>query len=125
MIKDYGGPGFTNLEAGAIIYEIAKKDASVASFITVHNSIGTAVINALGDEEQRKRLLTETINMDKVTSFGLTEPQNGSDASGLQTYAKKVEGGWLLNGQKRWIGNATWSDYINVWARNPADNNNI
>jgi alkylation response protein AidB-like acyl-CoA dehydrogenase len=63
--------------------------------------------------------------MDKICSFGLTEPLNGSDASGLQTCATKVEGGYLLNGEKRWIGNATFADYIIVWARNLADNNNV
>lgn len=56
--------------------------------------------------------------MDKILSFGLTEPDYGSDASSLKTNAKKVEGGYLLNGNKRWIGNATIADYIIVWARN-------
>jgi alkylation response protein AidB-like acyl-CoA dehydrogenase len=91
----------------------------------VHNAIGTAVVDALGDEEQRKRILTETINMDKFICFGLSEPNNGSDATGLQTTATKVEGGYLLNGQKRWIGNATFADYICVWAKNPSEGNNI
>jgi alkylation response protein AidB-like acyl-CoA dehydrogenase len=63
--------------------------------------------------------------MDKFICFGLTEPNNGSDASGLKTTATRVEGGYKLNGQKRWIGNATFADYICVWARNPAENNNI
>jgi len=125
LIKDFGGPGFTNLEAGACIYEMAKRDASVATFVLVHNAIGTAVVDKLGDDEQRKRILTETVNMDKFICFGLTEPNNGSDASGLKTTATKVDGGYLLTGQKRWIGNATFADYICVWARNPAENNNI
>ena len=56
--------------------------------------------------------------------FGLTEPLNGSDATGLQTTATKVDGGWLLNGQKRWIGNATFGDVI-VWAKNAIDGNKI
>ena len=63
--------------------------------------------------------------MEKVCCFGLTEPDNGSDASGLKTTATKTEGGWLLNGQKRWIGNATFAGYICVWAKNPSENNNI
>lgn len=97
-IKDFGGPGFNNLEAGAIVYELAKRDASVSTFYLVHNAIGSAVVDALGDEEQRKRILSETINMDKFICFGLTEPENGSDATGLKTTATKVEGGYLLNG---------------------------
>lgn len=63
--------------------------------------------------------------MDKIACFGLTEPDFGSDATSLKTHAKKVEGGYLLNGKKRWIGNATHADYICVWARNPEENNNI
>jgi alkylation response protein AidB-like acyl-CoA dehydrogenase len=51
MIKDFGGPGFNNLEAGAVIFEMAKKDASVSSFVLVHNAIGTRVIDCLGNEE--------------------------------------------------------------------------
>ena len=54
----------------------------------------------------------------KIMAFGLTEPDNGSDATGLKTYAKRVWGGYILNGTKRWIGNATFADYIIVWARN-------
>ena len=125
QIKDFGGPGMTNLEVGAIAYEMAKVDSSVATFYLVHNCIGQNVVDALGDYEQRQRVISETINMDKYICFGLTEPDNGSDASGLQTTAKKVEGGYLLTGQKRWIGNATFADYIVVWARNPHENNNI
>jgi alkylation response protein AidB-like acyl-CoA dehydrogenase len=58
-------------------------------------------------------------------SFGLTEPEFGSDATSLQTTAKKVEGGYLLNGKKRWIGNATFAEYIIVWAMNVDEKNKI
>ena len=54
----------------------------------------------------------------KVMAWALTEPSNGSDASSIETTATKTEGGYLLSGQKRWIGNATFSDYICFWARN-------
>jgi alkylation response protein AidB-like acyl-CoA dehydrogenase len=71
-------------------------------------------------------LLKESINMNKICCFGLTEKDHGSDiAAGLATSATKVEGGYLMNGNKRWIGNATFADYICLWARNPAENNNI
>ena len=124
QIKGYGSPGLTTVEAGAMLFEIAKRDGSIASFFTVHNAIGLSVINALGDEEQKQRLLTPGMNFDKIFCFGLTEPENGSDASGLRTTATKVEGGYLLNGRKRWIGNGTFGDVI-VWARNPADGNRV
>lgn len=104
---------------------MAKKDASVSTFVLVHNAIGTRVIDCLGDDEQRKRILTDAVNMNKICCFGLTEPDYGSDATSLKTTAKKVEGGYLLTGKKRWIGNGTFADYITVWARNPAEGNNI
>ena len=97
-IKDFGGPGFTTCETGAIITEIAKLDLSVSTFFLVHNAIGTSVINILADEEQRARLLPDAIALEKICSFGLTEPDNGSDASGLKTTATKVDGGYLING---------------------------
>ena len=62
-------------------------------------------------------------SFEKVSSFGLTEPKYGSDASSLETSVVKTQGGYLLNGVKRWIGNATFADYICVWARNKNDKN--
>lgn len=115
----------TNVEVGAICMELAKKDASIATFVAVHNAIGTSVVEHLGDYEQRKRVLTEAVNMDKICCFGLTEPNYGSDATSLKTTAVKTEGGYILNGQKRWIGNATFADYIVVWAKNQAEGGNI
>lgn len=61
----------------------------------------------------------------KIFCFGLTEADYGSDASSLKTFATKTEGGWLINGSKRWIGNGTMADYIVVWARNPSEGNKI
>jgi len=56
--------------------------------------------------------------MDKICAWALTEPDNGSDATSLKTTAKRVKGGYLITGEKRWIGNASFADYIVVWARN-------
>jgi len=123
--KDHGGSGLSDLEAGSVFYEMAKKDGSVAMFTLVHNALGMNLVNELGDEKQRAMILPEAVKMNKIMSFGLTEPEHGSDASTLETYATKTEGGWLINGRKRWIGNATWADYINVWARNPSDGNQV
>lgn len=86
------------MEAAAIVYEIARKDGGAATFLLVHNAIGMAVIDALGDEEQKERLLTRGVKFEKIFCFGLTEPENGSDATGLKTSARRVEGGWILNG---------------------------
>ena len=83
QIKGYDSPALTTLEAGAILYEVAKQDASISTFIAAHNSIGMAVIAALGDEEQKSRMIPPGIRFEKIYSFGLTEPDNGSDASAL------------------------------------------
>ena len=124
-IKDFGGPGLNAMDVGAIMFEMAKVDASIFTFLTVHNSIGMAVVDHLGSQEQRARLLPDGIALKKVFSFGLTEPDYGSDATSLKTSAKKTEGGYIINGAKRWIGNATWCDYIIVWARNEEEQGKI
>jgi len=100
-------------------------DASVVTFFGVHNSIGTSVIDKLGDDEQRARLLPECLKFNRVVSFGLTEADYGSDATSLKTTAKRVEGGFIINGTKRWIGNATFAHYIIVWARNDEEEGKI
>ena len=63
--------------------------------------------------------------MNKLICFGMTEPDYGSDASGLKTTAKKVDGGYSLTGEKRWIGNVTQADYVIIWARNIDENNKV
>ncbi len=124
-IKDFGGPGLNTMEVGAVIYELAKIDSSIYTFLTVHNSIGMAVIDYLGSEEQRARILPDGIALKKILSFGLTEAEYGSDATSLKTTAKKTQGGYILNGNKRWIGNATFADIIIVWARNEDEGGKI
>jgi len=89
-IKGYGSPGLNTVEMGAIVFEIAKRDAGLASFMLVHNAIGMAVVDSLGDSEQKQRILTPAVNFEKVLAFGLTEPNVGSDASNLTTVAEKV-----------------------------------
>jgi len=83
------------------------------------------VVDRVGGVELKQRILPDTIAFKKFICFGLTEPTHGSDATGLQTTAKRTEGGFLLTGKKRWIGNATFADYIIVWARNVDEGNKI
>jgi acyl-CoA oxidase len=113
-----GGLGLTTVDACACMYELARKDASIATFFLLHHSLGLYTIQKLADEELRSRVMNECVPLKKVLAWALTEPDNGSDASSIETFAVKTEGGYLLSGQKRWIGNATFSDYICVWARN-------
>lgn len=70
-------------------------------------------------------MLPDCVALKKVCCFGLSEKDYGSDATSLKTTAKKVEGGYVINGNKRWIGNATFADYIVIWAKNEAEDNKI
>ena len=88
----------THLEAGAIVFEFSKLDASLATYVMIHYNVGMTLINELGDEEQKERILTDTMSMDKYVSFALTEPDTGSNATSIETTATKVQGGWLING---------------------------
>ena len=73
-MKGFGSPGLTTLEAGAMVYELAKADLSLASFILVHNAIGMSIIEALGSDEQKQRMLPPGIQFKKLYAMGLTEP---------------------------------------------------
>ena len=123
--KEFGGPGLNEFDIAAVLYEITKIDASLGTFLGVHNSLGVRVIDKLGDEQQRARLLPDCIALKKFACFGLTEPDYGSDATSLKAAAKRVDGGYVLNGTKRWIGNATFADYIVIWARNDEEGGKI
>ena len=121
----YGGPASSILEFGACQYEMAKIDGSVAMAFLVQNCLGISVIESLADDEQKARWLPSLISAEKYISFGLTEPTGGSDASGLLTTATKVEGGYLLNGFKRWIGQGTYADIVVIWAQNLSDGKRV
>lgn len=69
--------------------------------------------------------MPDLVAFNKFSCFGLTEPDNGSDATNLSTYARKVDGGYILNGKKRWPGNGVLADYTIIWAKNQSDNNKI
>jgi alkylation response protein AidB-like acyl-CoA dehydrogenase len=123
--KEFGGKDFTIFEMGSLMYEFARRDASVATFFLLHHSLGNYTLLKLAQPALRDKIFAETLNVSKVLAWALTEPETGSDASSIQSTAKKVDGGYLLNGCKRWIGNATFSDFILVWARNLAENGAI
>ncbi|KAL6077641.1 Acyl-coenzyme A oxidase 4, peroxisomal [Balamuthia mandrillaris] len=117
-IKGYGCPGLSHIASAMMVVEMSRVDASMATFFMVHNCLGMLSIDLCGNEEQKQRFLPPMARMEKIGAFGLTEPDFGSDASSLQTTAKRVSGGWILNGKKRWIGNATFADVVIIWARN-------
>jgi glutaryl-CoA dehydrogenase len=121
--EGYGCAGGSTLLAGFVAMEIARIDCSCATFFGVHSGLAMGSIFLCGSEEQKKKWLPPMARLEKIGSFGLTEPLVGSGASGgLTTTARREGDTWILNGQKKWIGNATWGDVTIIWARDLADN---
>ncbi|GAA3070706.1 acyl-CoA dehydrogenase family protein [Streptomyces glomeratus] len=131
LVEGFGGLGImdwadpdspeprpSNLFAGLMSLELAHADASVATFFGVHTGLAMGTILACGSEEQKRRWLPAMSRFEKIGAFGLTEPHGGSDvAGGLQTTARRDGDEWILDGAKRWIGNATFADVVVIWAR--------
>lgn len=115
--------GHSNLFAGIIHAEVTRADTSISTFMGVHDGLFTGSIEALASQEQQEAWLPDIYSMKKIGAFGLTEPLGGSDvAGGTRTTARYDGGQWILNGAKRWIGNATFSDWVVIYARDEADN---
>jgi glutaryl-CoA dehydrogenase len=121
-IKGYGCPGMSSVAAGLIGMELSRGDGSVCTFFGVTSGLAMSSIYYCGSEEQRQQWLPAMARLDKIGAFGLTEPWIGSDASHIQTRATRVGDRYVLNGAKRWIGNATLADVTVVWARNEETN---
>jgi len=116
-----GGPQRSLLN-GFLALELARADASVATFFGVHTGLAMGSIAACGSAPQRERWLRPMSRMEQVGAFALTEPDSGSDiAAGMRTTARREGEEWVLDGAKRWIGNATFADLIVVWARDVED----
>lgn len=121
--KGYGCPGKSFLMEGIIAMEMARIDASIATFFGVQSGLSMGSIYMCGSEEQRQEWLPGMHEMKIIGAFGLTEPEVGSGAAGgLTTTARKTGSGWVLNGQKKWIGNAPFADVTIIWARDLDDN---
>jgi alkylation response protein AidB-like acyl-CoA dehydrogenase len=122
-MQGYGCRGGSALLFGLVAMEMARFDASIATFFGVHNGLAMGSIYAAGSEEQKQKWLPQMASFEKIGCFGLTEPLVGSGASGgLTTTAKREGDTWVLNGQKKWIGNAPWCDLSVIWARDLEDN---
>jgi glutaryl-CoA dehydrogenase len=107
----------SSLLSGFLSLEMARVDASMATFYGVHAGLAMGSIARCGSAEQRRRWLPEMGRMEKIGAFALTEPQGGSDvAAGMHTTARREGDTWILDGAKRWIGNATFADLTIVWA---------
>ncbi|WP_406312247.1 acyl-CoA dehydrogenase family protein [Streptosporangium sp. NBC_01639] len=110
------------LLTGLIGMEMSRVDPSFATFFGVHGGLGMGSIRECGSPEQKERWLPQMVRWEKIGAFALTEPLVGSGASrGLTTTAHREGGTWVLDGEKKWIGNATFADLVVVWARDEAD----
>jgi glutaryl-CoA dehydrogenase len=122
-MDDFGLPGHSHLLDGIVAMEMAKVDTSISTFFGVQSGLAMGSIYHCGSEEQKKEWLPKMQKMEVMGAFGLTEPEVGSAvAGGLTTKARKEGDHWILNGEKKWIGNATFSDITIIWAQDEADN---
>src|SRR5947207_5808875 len=118
----YSCPGKGTLLDGMVAMEMASVDSSIATFMGVHSGLAMGSIYLCGSEEQKQQWLPSMRRFEKIGAFGLTEPEVGSGAAGgLTTTARRDGDEWILDGQKKWIGNATFADYIIIWARDTED----
>src|SRR6266542_1075764 len=122
-MEGYGCRGGSELLCGLIAMEMSRFDSSIATFFGVHNGLAMGSIYLGGSEEQKQKWLPPMARFEKIGCFGLTEPLVGSGVSGgLTTTAKREGDTWIINGQKKWIGNSPWCDISIIWARDVADN---
>lgn len=120
--KGYGFRGGSSLLDGFVALEMARVDPSLATFLGVQGGLSAGSIYLCGSEEQKNRWLPQMARLEKIGSFCLTEPDVGSGvAGGLTTTARRDGDEWVLNGAKRWIGNASFADINVVWARDLED----
>ncbi len=108
---------------GLLTMELARVDVSTATFFGVHSGLAMQSLLVCGSDEQKEEWLPRMRNWDVIGAFGLTEPHVGSAiAGGVTTTARREGDEWVLNGQKKWIGNSTFADLVVIWARDEADN---
>jgi glutaryl-CoA dehydrogenase len=120
-IKGYGCPGLSRLAAGMVTLEMSRGDGSINTFIGVQSGLAMGSIAMLGSEEQKERWLPDMAALRRIGAFALTEPAHGSDSVALETTVRRDGDHWVLDGAKRWIGNASFADVIVVWARDVDD----
>ncbi len=116
-IEGHGCPAMSRLGAGLVARELARGDGSVNTFFGVHSGLAMGTIDMLGSEAQRREWLPAMAKLERIGAFGLTEPEHGSDSVSLETTARRDRGEYVLNGAKRWIGNASIADVTIIWAR--------
>jgi glutaryl-CoA dehydrogenase len=116
-VKGYGCPALSSVALGLVMQELSRVDSSFATFFNVQAGLTMTAIAACGSEEQKATWLPRLASCEAIGAFALTEPDHGSDASHLATRASHVGADYILDGTKRWIGNATMADVVVLWAR--------
>jgi glutaryl-CoA dehydrogenase len=120
-IEGYGCAGVNHVSYGLIAREVERVDSGYRSGMSVQSSLVMYPIHAYGNEAQRNRWLPKLATGELLGCFGLTEPDYGSDAGSMVTRAKKVDGGYVMNGAKMWISNSPYADVFVVWAKDDAN----
>ena len=120
-IQGYGCPGMSHVASVLVAIEMARGDGSLNTFFGVHSGLAMGTIDICGSEEQKERWLPQMARLEKIGAWGLTEAKHGSDSVMLETSARREGDEYVLNGEKRWIGNATFADLVIIWARDEAD----
>jgi len=113
----YGGAELNYVAYGLIAREVERVDSGYRSAMSVQSSLVMHPINAYGSEQQKQKYLPKLASGELIGCFGLTEPNHGSDPGSMETRAKKVDGGWILQGNKMWITNSPIADVFIVWAK--------
>ena len=120
--EEYGCAGLNNVQYGLIMQELERGDSGVRSFASVQGALAMYPIHAFGSEEQKRHWLPRMAKGEIIGCFGLTEPDYGSNPSGMITMAREqADGSWLLNGSKMWITNGSTANIAIVWAKTNGD----
>jgi glutaryl-CoA dehydrogenase len=124
-LKGYGCAGMSNVEYGLVMQELERGDSGVRSFVSVQSALVMYPIYTFGSDQQKDKWLPALAKGEKLGCFGLTEPDFGSNPSGMRTRAKKVGNEYVLNGEKMWITSGSIADVALIWAKSEEDNNRI
>ncbi len=125
MIEGYGCAGVSYVSYGLAARAVEMVDSGYRSMMSVQTSLVMYPIATFGSEQQKEKYLPKLATGELIGCFGLTEPDHGSDPSGMITNARRVDGGYVLNGAKMWISNSPFADVMMVWAKVPDDNNSV
>ena len=117
ILEGYGCPGLSSVSYGLMCRELERVDTAFRSAVGTQSGLTMAAIHSFGSEEQKQRFLPAMARGESIGCFGLTEPDHGSDPSGMKARAKNADGGYRLSGNKVWITNSPIADLCVVWAR--------